>query len=273
LLFWRKKKMTDLQVAPLTHEEQKALQASLRRSKKTKINLKNIPARDQAQTPPYAILPLLPYLPKDWIVWESAASKWGFLAEAIRALHGNYVMESGLELDGTNYLTASPRGDVEVTNPPYSIKYEWIERAYDNRKPFALLMPFDTWAAAKAQAQFQRFGMSVILLNRRVHFHMPNLGWGEFDENGDPIRYQDAKGNWKTRESRSDYGVAWFTWGLPLLKVPVTYGYIPLAKSLPRWMVRPEHKSEITKGARSVEDRIAIKHATNPYMWPAPVRR
>jgi len=256
-------------VEPLTEEEQKALQASLRRSKKTKINLKNIPARDEAQTPPYAILPLLPYLPKDWVVWESAASSYGFLGEAIRVLNGNYVIETGLELDGTNYLTAPRKGDIQVTNPPYSIKYEWIERSYDNNQSFAMLMPFDTWAAAKAQAQFQRHGMSIILLNRRVHFHMPNLGWGEFDENDEPIRYQDANGKWKKRESRSDYSVAWFTWGLPLLKVPVTYGYVPLPKELPKWMVRPKNKKEITKGARNIDDRLAIKRAQYPLTWPA----
>lgn len=244
--------MIDLQEATLTKKEQEALDRSLRVSKrrKSKSNSK-VSIRDEAQTPPYAILPLLPYFPKDWIVWESAASKYGFLGEAIRSLHGNVVIETGLELDGTNYLTTSPKGDIQITNPPYSnpLKFEWIERSYDNRQPFALLMPFETWGAARAQAQFQRFGMSIIILNRRVNFHMPYKGW-------------DGKG--------SDYPVAWFTWGLPFLKQPVTYGYIPLEKKLPRWMVRPDHRGEITVGARSMEDRIAIRQAANPLQWPAP---
>jgi len=261
---------TDLQLARLSTKEKKLLDASLRRSKRKpqKSNLKNIPARDEAQTPPYAILPLLPYLPKDWIIWESAASKYGFLGEAIRALNGNIVIESGLELDGTNYLTVPPKmtAQVQVTNPPFSIKYEWIERSFDNRQAFALLMPFDTWASARAQSQFQRFGMSIIILNRRVHFHMPNLGWGEVDADGNPIK--DADG--KTHMSRSDYSVAWFTWGLSHLKEPVTYGYIPLEKHLPRWMIRPTHKKEITQGAKDMSDRLAIRHATNPTTWPAP---
>ena len=140
---------------------------------------------------------------------------------------------------------------------------------FDNRQAFALLMPFDTWAAARAQAQFQRFGMSVIVLNRRVHFHMPNLGWGEFDENGDPKKvWDEKKGKWVTHVSRSDYSVAWFTWGLPFLTQQVTYGHIPLEKHLPRWMVRPNHKREITKGGQSMKDKFAIRHATNPVMWP-----
>ncbi len=260
--------MLDLQVAPLTPIEQKRLKAQLAQSKKKppKSNLKNIPARDEAQTPPYAILPLLPYLPKDWIVWESAASHYGFLGEAIRVLNGNTVIESGMDLDGTDFFkTTRNTAQVQITNPPFSLKYEWIERSYDNRQAFALLMPFDTWAAARAQAQFQRFGMSIIILNRRVHFHMPNLGWGEFDANGEPAKvWDEKKRKWVTHVSRSDYSVAWFTWGLPYLREPVTYGYIPLEKELPRWMVRPNHKREIIQGAKSMSNRLAIQQATNP---------
>lgn len=110
-----------LEEAKLTKKEQEALDHSLRVSKRKppKSNLKNIPARDEAQTPPYALLPLLPYVPKDWIVWESASSKWGFLGEAIRVLNDNYVIETGLELDETNFLTAPVRGDIQITNNPY----------------------------------------------------------------------------------------------------------------------------------------------------------
>lgn len=266
-----------LREARLTPGEQKAIEKSLRISKRKppKANLKNIPARDQAQTPPYALLPLLPYIPRDWIVWESAASKYGFLGEAIRSLNGNVVMESGMESTGDDFFkTTRNTAHVQITNPPFSLKYEWIERSYDNRQPFALLMPFDTWAAARAQAQFQRFGMSIIILNRRVHFHMPNLGWGEFDENGDPKKiWDDEKQKYVTHISRSDYSVAWFTWGLFNLKQPVTYGYIPLEKDLPRWMVRPRHRGEITVGAKSIEDRLAIRQATNPLQWPAPTSK
>ena len=259
-----------LREARLTPKEREALNRSLRASKRKppKANLKNIPARDEAQTPPYALLPLLPYIPREFIVWESASSKYGFLGEAIRALHGNIVIETGLELNGTDYLTSRPLGDIQITNPPYSIKYDWIERSYDNRQPFALLMPFDTWAAATAQSLFQRFGMSIIILNRRVHFHMPNLGWGKFNEDGSPMLNEKGR----PMISRSDYSVAWFTWGLPGLNQAVTYGHIPLEKHLPTWMVRPKHKSEITTGAKSMKDKLAIRHASNVYQWPAPTK-
>lgn len=247
--------LSDLQEAKLTKKEQEALDRSLRVSKRRKIKSNSkVSIRDEAQTPPYALLPLLPYIPRNFIIWESASSKYGFLGEAIRVLRGNVVIETGMELDGTDYLKSRPLGDMQITNPPYSnpLKFEWIERSYDNRQPFALLMPFETWAAARAQSQFQRFGMSIIILNRRVNFHMPYMGW-------------EGKG--------ADYPVAWFTWGLPGLKEPVTYGHIPLEKHLPTWMVRPAHKRDITKGVKSMEDTLAIRHATRPQEWPKGVSR
>lgn len=253
--------------ARLTKKEQAALAHSLRVSKKTKINLKDIPERDQAQTPPYALLPLLPYLPKDWTVWESAAGK-GFLAEAIYGLNGNFVIETDL-LTGTDFFAAEKRGDIQITNPPYSLKYEWIEQTYKNDQPFALLMPFETWAAARAQAMFQRYGVNVILINRRVNFYMPHKGW-QVDKNGDPIKVFDpTTGKWKSKKGSADYPVAWFCRGLPFLREPVTYGYIPnpspKAGLLPKWMVTPMSRGEIRRGASSVSDRNAIMQAAaNP---------
>jgi hypothetical protein len=250
-----------LREARLTKKEMEALNKSLRSSKrKPKIN---IPPTDQVQTPPYAILPLLPYFPKDWIVWDSAASKYGFMGEAIRSLHGNVVIESGLELDGWDFLQHPPKttAQVQITHPPASIIIEWIERSFDNRQAFALLMPFNIWTTIEAQSMFQRYGISVILLNRPIRFHLPTVGWGKFDAEGNP------------KLSKSDQPMAWFTWGLPFLKEPVTYGYIPLLKNLPQWMVRPNHRGEITVGSRSMQDRLAIRQATNSLQWPAPTMK
>ena len=237
-----------LREARLSPKEQEALNRSLRVSKR-KPSIKNISARDQAQPPPYAILPLLSYLPKDWIIWDSAASKQGFLGAALTALNGNIVIESGLLLDGADFLKIPPKltAQIQVSSPPPSQRYEWIERSYDNRQPFALLMPFNTWAAGEAQAMFQRFGMSIIVLNS-------------------PITFLLSKSNWSSRTGH----MAWFTWGLPNLKELVTYGHIPLVKNLPKWMVSPAHKREITAGGKSMQDRLAIRHATHPQQWPVP---
>ncbi len=42
---------------------------------------------DDFQTPPEALVPLLPYLPAGWTIWECACGK-GYLAEALRQAGG-----------------------------------------------------------------------------------------------------------------------------------------------------------------------------------------
>jgi hypothetical protein len=82
-----------------------------------------------------------------------------------------------------------------VTNPPYSIKYEWLERCYEIGNPFALLMPVEMLGTAKGQRLFDKYGIEVIFMSPRVDFYMPNKG------------YEGAGAQFPT---------AWFTWKLNL---------------------------------------------------------
>jgi len=146
---------------------------------------------DRCQTPYYALDPLLPYLPKSWLIWESAAGA-GQIADKLTQEHHN-VITSDL-LTGQNFFTWQPdRWACQVTNPPYSIKYKWLDRSYQLDKPFALLLPLETLGAAKAQKLFGHYGIEIILLDKRINFNMPNKG---YTGNG------------------AQFPTAWFTWGL-----------------------------------------------------------
>jgi hypothetical protein len=149
---------------------------------------------DACQTPHYAIDPLLPYLPTDLVIWEPAQGE-GFLVEAF---YDSFRQVIGSDiLDGQNFFEYEPdeEWDVIVTNPPYSIKFKWLERCYELGKPFALLLPVDALGTATGQAMFEKYGMELLLLNKRVNFKMPNKGW-------------DGAG--------AQFSTAWFTWGLNL---------------------------------------------------------
>ena len=145
---------------------------------------------DNCQTPPYAVTPLLPYL-KGKTVWEPACGD-GNLSYGMR-LHGIFVYESDIST-GYDFLTC-PHGiyDAIVTNPPYSRKYEFIERCYELRMSWALLMPVETIGAARAQIQFERYGIEIMFLRPRINFKMPQKGW---------------------QASGSQFPVAWFCWNL-----------------------------------------------------------
>jgi hypothetical protein len=129
---------------------------------------------DSCETPSYALDPLVPYIPKHYGIWEPAAGT----GRMVRALErrGYRVLGSTIE-NGENFFDIEADGvDIIVTNPPFGIKFDWLERCYALGNPFALLLPVETIGAKRAQALIKEHGMEMLLLNRRVDFYMPNKG-------------------------------------------------------------------------------------------------
>lgn len=142
--------------------------------------LKRNTIRNDAQTPPYALEPILPFLErvvKGGIIWEPACGE-GLLANALRN-HGFRV--TGTDIKDEHDFLSMDIGNFSavVTNPPHSnpLKYQFLERCYELGKPFALLIPVETIGAARAQRLFQKHGAEWIFLDKRVDFKMPNKGW------------------------------------------------------------------------------------------------
>lgn len=153
---------------------------------------------DACQTPAYALDPLLPYALRFGQIWEPAAGE-GLLVDALydAGFSQSAVISSDL-LTGQNFFDYEPPDwDCLITNPPYSLKYRWLERCYEMGKPFALLLPVETLGAKSAQVLFRPYGIEVLFLDRRVNFKMPRIG---FDG------------------SAAQFPVAWFTWRMGLEK-------------------------------------------------------
>lgn len=173
--------------------------------------------QDACQTPAYAIDPLLPYLPTDWMIWEPAAGE-GLLAEALFDSGFGSVETSDI-LTGQNFFEyAPPEFDAIVTNPPFTLKFKWLERCYELGRPFALLVPVEALGAKKAQDLMQKYGFEIMLLNRRVHFKMPNKGW----------------------EGSAQFPVCWLCW--KLLPEQVMFGNIEYPLD-----IQPETEDEMTE--------------------------
>ena len=81
--------------------------------------------------------------------------------------------------------------DCIVTNPPYSLKQKFLARAYQLGKPFAFLLPLTTLETRIRQELFKKYGLEIILFDRRINFEVPSL-----------------------KESRSWFSTAWFCSGL-----------------------------------------------------------
>jgi len=151
---------------------------------------------DDFQTPANAILPLLSYIPFDWTIWECAFGK-GNLINAFWANGYKNVIGTDI-LTGEDFLKIEPQKDYDVivTNPPFSLKQQFLERAYSLGKPFAFLLPLTTLETAKRQDLFQQYGIEIILMDKRINFQTPN----------------------NIEKSSSWFATAWFTWGLNIGK-------------------------------------------------------
>lgn len=159
---------------------------------KPKTNRKGDPnasqPMDRCYTPSYALDPLVPYLRKSWRIWEPAAGR-GHLVSALEQA-GHTVTATELQTlepwdrvcseligYGVDFFASELVGySAIVTNPPYSIKPEWIERCYQLGKPFALLVPVETIGGARVHRLMEQFGAELLLLDKRVNFIMPNAG-------------------------------------------------------------------------------------------------
>jgi len=148
---------------------------------------------DDFQTPKEALYPLIPYLKKDWILWECGCGN-GNLVKALKEL--NYEVIGTDIITGHDFLTWQPKKyDCIITNPPYSIKQKFLQRCYKLKKPFALLLPLTTFETQKRQSFFKQYGIQVVFFDKRINFETPS---------------GDGSGAW--------FSTAWFTNWLNLPK-------------------------------------------------------
>lgn len=156
---------------------------------------------DEMHTPAYALDPLVPFLINSFgqendelgpLVWEPFPGE-NHLFKALKE-RDFIVAPSDFDLWDKPCYGA----DVIVTNPPYSVKDNVLERCAELEIPFALLLPLTALEGKRRGAIYNHLqtigysGLQLIIPNRRVNFITPNGG----------------KSSW--------FATAWFTWGLGL---------------------------------------------------------
>ncbi len=150
--------------------------------------------KDDCQSPPYAILPLLPFIDPDWIIWEPAAGE-GYLVRAMQA-HGLHVIDSDIKTNQDFYTWQPGYWDVSITNPPWSEPAKWMAHCYTLGKPWALLLKTEVASNVRIQELQRNFGrMEHIYCNARIDYKMPHKGWS-------------AKGSFVNSH--------WYTWGFDI---------------------------------------------------------
>ena len=128
---------------------------------------------DECYTPAYGVTPILKYIPKDAKVWCPFDTKESEFVKQIGAQ--NLVISTHIST-GQDFLTYVPdfEWDVIVSNPPFTNKRKFFERALSFEKPFALIMT-NTWLNDSAPKQlFKDKDLQLLMFDKRMKFHSPD---------------------------------------------------------------------------------------------------
>lgn len=124
---------------------------------------------DELYTPSYAVIPLLKHIPKNKIIWECTDYGASNITKELKKA-GYKVIST--HISNFNFLKDAPEFtfDIIITNPPYSLKDEFIKKCYEYKKPFALLLPITALEGVNRGKLFREYGIQLIVLDRRVNY-------------------------------------------------------------------------------------------------------
>ena len=144
---------------------------------------------DDIYIPEYAIKPLLKYIPKNITVWECCDFGESKITKLLKE-HGCKVISTDKE---ENFFEYIPNEDFDmiITNPPYSLKDDFIRKCYEWNKPFCLLLPITALEGKTRGKMFREKGIEVLVFDARINF-MENMAKD----------YNKKSGNW--------FNTSWF---------------------------------------------------------------
>lgn len=127
---------------------------------------------DECYTPDYGVEPILEFIPKDSIVWCPFDTEESEFVKQISKQ--NKVVHSHIE-EGKDFFTYEPsKWDLIVSNPPFTNKRKYFERALSFHKPFALIMT-NTWLNDAAPKQlFKDRDLELLMFDKRMKFISPD---------------------------------------------------------------------------------------------------
>ena len=127
---------------------------------------------DECYTPIEGVLPILKYIPKDKIIWcPFDTEESNFVKEISKT---NKVIKSHI-VEGKDFFEYEPEEwDILISNPPFTDKRKYFERALSFNKPFALIMSL-TWLNDSAPKQlFFEKDLQLLMFDKRMKFNNIN---------------------------------------------------------------------------------------------------
>lgn len=137
--------------------------------KQAMIDYMQKPKNDELYTPDEAIEPILKYLDKDKVYWEPTDFGGSNITKVLKMGGYKVIATNKEELD---FLKDEPNFEFDaiITNPPYSLKNEFLEKCYEYGKPFLLLLPITALEGKERGRLYREHGLEVIVLDKRINF-------------------------------------------------------------------------------------------------------
>ena len=127
---------------------------------------------DELFTPSNAVIPLIKHIGKDAVIWECAEKEGenGNITKELRGA-GFKVITTSIH-EGVDFLTCDIPEEVThiITNPPFSLKNEFLKRCYEIGKPFALLLPIQALDTKYRFNLYEKYGLQVMLFDKRISY-------------------------------------------------------------------------------------------------------
>ena len=117
---------------------------------------------DDYMTPKYAWENIQHLIPRDKIIWEA------FFGDG---KSGEYLKELGFDVihEPIDFFE-NDKGDIVVSNPPFSISKEILKRLVELDKPFILIMPSSKINTSYVRELFKINDLQIIIPRKRIHF-------------------------------------------------------------------------------------------------------
>lgn len=138
---------------------------------------KSAVSSDMFKTPPSAVRYASQFIPKSWKIWACADPQDSQIVQTLKK--DGYEVEGTDVLEGFDFLSTLmpiPECDCIFTNPPYSLKDQWLERCYELGKPFALLLPLTALGEQARVKMFRENGIQLIIPPERINYGTPSGG-------------------------------------------------------------------------------------------------
>ena len=125
---------------------------------------------DEFYTPEYAITPILKFVPAGSTIWCPFDTEDSLFVKKFREA-GHKVVATHIATGNNFFTTPVPECDCIISNPPYSIKTEVLERLFAINKPFAMLLGVvGLFESQKRFHMFQNNDFEIMYMNKRIAY-------------------------------------------------------------------------------------------------------